>query len=51
MDKFMESSAHPVAHALIEISTPELQIYKCTLNVDAHFQGLRYNKTDAHIVF
>ena len=42
LDRFLENSAHPVTRALIEISTGKLQIYKCTLNVDAHFQGLRY---------
>ncbi|GJJ77753.1 seipin [Entomortierella parvispora] len=42
LERFLENSAHPVSQALVQISTGQLQIYKCTLNVDAHFQGLRY---------
>ncbi|KAF9911973.1 Berardinelli-Seip congenital lipodystrophy 2 (seipin) [Linnemannia zychae] len=42
IENFVESSSNPVAMALIEISNPNLQIYRTSLHIDAHFQGLRY---------
>ncbi|KAK3832744.1 MAG: putative adipose-regulatory protein-domain-containing protein [Linnemannia elongata] len=42
IENFVESSSNPVTRALIEISNPGLQIYRTTLHIDAHFQGLRY---------
>ncbi|KAG0276286.1 Berardinelli-Seip congenital lipodystrophy 2 (seipin) [Linnemannia exigua] len=42
IESFVESSLNPVTKALIEISNPGLQIYRTTLHIDAHFQGLRY---------
>ncbi|KAG0053497.1 Berardinelli-Seip congenital lipodystrophy 2 (seipin) [Gryganskiella cystojenkinii] len=42
MEKFKENSHNPVVRAVVDISNAELMIYKCTLNIDAHFQGLRY---------
>lgn len=41
IENFVESSSNPVTRALIEISNPGLQIYRTTLHIDAHFQGLR----------
>ncbi|KAF9152724.1 hypothetical protein BG015_004818 [Linnemannia schmuckeri] len=41
IENFVESSSNPVTKALIEISNPKLQIYRSTLHIDAHFQGLR----------
>jgi len=42
IENFVESSSNPVTKAMIEISTPGLQIYRTALHMDAHFQGLRY---------
>ncbi|KAF9295320.1 hypothetical protein BGZ88_002344 [Linnemannia elongata] len=42
IENFVESASNPVTRALIEISNPGLQIYRATLHIDAHFQGLRY---------
>ncbi|KAF9128345.1 Berardinelli-Seip congenital lipodystrophy 2 (seipin) [Mortierella sp. 14UC] len=42
IENFIESSSNPVTKALIEISNPNLQIYRTSLHIDAHFQGLRY---------
>ncbi|KAF9108201.1 Berardinelli-Seip congenital lipodystrophy 2 (seipin) [Mortierella sp. GBA35] len=41
IENFVETSSNPVTKALIEISNPRLQIYRTTLHIDAHFQGLR----------
>ncbi|KAF9949554.1 Berardinelli-Seip congenital lipodystrophy 2 (seipin) [Mortierella alpina] len=42
IENFVEDSLNPVTKALVSISTPELQVYRSTIHIDAHFQGLRY---------
>ncbi|KAF9135492.1 Berardinelli-Seip congenital lipodystrophy 2 (seipin) [Mortierella sp. 14UC] len=42
IENYVEDSSNPVARAFIEISTPDLQVYKSTIHIDAHFHGLRY---------
>ncbi|KAF9571322.1 Berardinelli-Seip congenital lipodystrophy 2 (seipin) [Mortierella alpina] len=42
IENFVEDSLNPVTSALVSISTPELQVYRSTIHIDAHFQGLRY---------
>ncbi|KAG0211854.1 hypothetical protein BGX28_007309 [Mortierella sp. GBA30] len=42
IENFVEDSANPVSKARVEISHPALQVYKSTIHIDAHFQGLRY---------
>ncbi|KAG9321513.1 hypothetical protein KVV02_001946 [Mortierella alpina] len=42
IENFVEDSFNPVTSALVSISTPELQVYRSTIHIDAHFQGLRY---------
>ncbi|KAF9273854.1 hypothetical protein BGZ68_001145, partial [Mortierella alpina] len=42
IENFVEDSSNPVTSALVSISTPELQVYRSTIHIDAHFQGLRY---------
>ncbi|CAO3571866.1 unnamed protein product [Mortierella alpina] len=42
IENFVEDSSNPVTSARISISTPELQVYRSTIHIDAHFQGLRY---------
>lgn len=41
MKSFVEDSNNPVATVLVEVSSPDLRIYKATLHLDAHFRGLR----------
>ncbi|KAG0015461.1 hypothetical protein BGZ80_009848 [Entomortierella chlamydospora] len=42
VENYVEDAANPVARAFIEISTPDLQVYKSTIQIVAHFYGLRY---------
>ncbi|KAF9929208.1 Berardinelli-Seip congenital lipodystrophy 2 (seipin) [Linnemannia zychae] len=45
IENFIEDSSNPVARAYIEISTPDLQVYRSTIHIDAHFHGLRQLST------
>ncbi|KAF9087861.1 Berardinelli-Seip congenital lipodystrophy 2 (seipin) [Mortierella sp. AD031] len=57
IENYVEDSSNPVARALVEISTPDLQVYKSTIHIDAHFHGLRqvyfmyYYKISTAMVF
>ncbi|KAF9145241.1 Berardinelli-Seip congenital lipodystrophy 2 (seipin) [Mortierella sp. GBA39] len=42
IENYVEDSSNPVARAFVEISTPDLQVYRSTIHIDAHFHGLRY---------
>lgn len=42
VENYIEDSANPVARASIKISSPDLQVYKTSIHIDAHFHGLRY---------
>ncbi|KAF8932893.1 Berardinelli-Seip congenital lipodystrophy 2 (seipin) [Haplosporangium gracile] len=42
IENYVEDSSNPVARAFVEISTPDLQVYKSSIHIDAHFHGLRY---------
>ncbi|KAF8953430.1 Berardinelli-Seip congenital lipodystrophy 2 (seipin) [Haplosporangium bisporale] len=42
IENYVEDSANPVTRAYIEISHPDLQVYRSTIHIDAHFHGLRY---------
>ncbi|KAF9581750.1 Berardinelli-Seip congenital lipodystrophy 2 (seipin) [Lunasporangiospora selenospora] len=42
IENFVEDAANPVTRAYVEISTPELQVYRSSIHIDAHFHGLRY---------
>ncbi|KAG0375106.1 Berardinelli-Seip congenital lipodystrophy 2 (seipin) [Mortierella sp. AD032] len=42
IENYIEDSSNPVARAFVEISTPDLQVYKSSIHIDAHFHGLRY---------
>lgn len=41
VEHFVEDTTNPVARAFIYISTPDLQVYRSTIHIDAHFHGLR----------
>jgi hypothetical protein len=41
IENYVEDSSNPVARAFVEISTPDLQVYRSTIHIDAHFHGLR----------
>lgn len=41
MESFVENSRNPVAKTFVEISNPNLQIYRATLHFDARLYGLR----------
>lgn len=43
IENYIEDSANPVSQAHVEISTPDLQVYKSSIHLDAHFHGLRYD--------
>ncbi|KAG0090896.1 Berardinelli-Seip congenital lipodystrophy 2 (seipin) [Podila epicladia] len=55
MKSFVEDSNNPVARVLVEVSSPDLRIYKATLHLDAHFRGLRhlmyYNRITTALIF
>ncbi|KAF9325035.1 hypothetical protein BG006_011448 [Podila minutissima] len=55
MKSFVEDSNNPVATVLVEVSSPDLRIYKATLHLDAHFRGLRrlmyYNRIATALIF
>ncbi|KAF9923537.1 hypothetical protein BGZ65_008822, partial [Modicella reniformis] len=42
IEHYVEDASNPVARAWISISTPDLQVYRSTIHIDAHFHGLRY---------
>ncbi|KAG0348497.1 Berardinelli-Seip congenital lipodystrophy 2 (seipin) [Podila humilis] len=42
IENYVEDSANPVSRAYVEISHPDLQVYKSSIHIDAHFHGLRY---------
>lgn len=42
IENYIEDSANPVTRAYVEISHPDLQVYRSTIHIDAHFHGLRY---------
>ncbi|KAJ8661207.1 hypothetical protein O0I10_002956 [Lichtheimia ornata] len=42
IEGFMENKAHPVTHAIVSVSTHQLQVYDADLRVIADFHGLRY---------
>ncbi|KAI7827081.1 putative adipose-regulatory protein-domain-containing protein [Gamsiella multidivaricata] len=42
VENYIEDASNPVARAYVEISSPELQVYKSSIHIDAHFHGLRY---------
>ncbi|KAG0027754.1 Berardinelli-Seip congenital lipodystrophy 2 (seipin) [Podila clonocystis] len=42
IENYVEDSANPVTRAYVEISHPDLQVYRSTIHIDAHFHGLRY---------
>ncbi|TPX60076.1 hypothetical protein SpCBS45565_g07584 [Spizellomyces sp. 'palustris'] len=42
LEKYEESEAYPIHHALIRLSDNRLQLYQTKLHVDANFQGLRF---------
>ncbi|KAF8932963.1 hypothetical protein BGZ52_008961 [Haplosporangium bisporale] len=42
MESFVENSSNPVSKTFVQVSNPDLQIYRATLHFDAHFHGLRY---------
>ncbi|KAF9906488.1 Berardinelli-Seip congenital lipodystrophy 2 (seipin) [Lobosporangium transversale] len=42
VENYVEDAVNPVARARVEISSPDLQVYKTTIHIDAHFHGLRY---------
>ncbi|KAI8349554.1 putative adipose-regulatory protein-domain-containing protein [Mortierella sp. GBAus27b] len=42
IENFVESAGNPVTRARVTISTPDLQVYKSTIHIDARFHGLRY---------
>ncbi|KAG0096234.1 Berardinelli-Seip congenital lipodystrophy 2 (seipin) [Podila epicladia] len=42
IENYIEDSANPVTRAYIELSHPDLQVYRSTIHIDAHFHGLRY---------
>jgi len=41
MESFVENSSNPVAKTFVEVSNPNLQIYRATLHFDARLYGLR----------
>ena len=41
IENYVEDSSNPVARAFVRISTPDLQVYRSTIHIDAHFHGLR----------
>ncbi|KAG0286617.1 Berardinelli-Seip congenital lipodystrophy 2 (seipin) [Linnemannia gamsii] len=45
IENYVEDSSNPVARAFVEISTPDLQVYRSTIHIDAHFHGLRQVST------
>ncbi|KAF9152532.1 Berardinelli-Seip congenital lipodystrophy 2 (seipin) [Linnemannia schmuckeri] len=45
IENYVEDSSNPVARAFVEISTPDLQVYKSSIHIDAHFHGLRQIST------
>ncbi|KAF9116613.1 Berardinelli-Seip congenital lipodystrophy 2 (seipin) [Mortierella sp. AM989] len=45
VENYVEDVDNPVARATIEISTPDLQVYKSTIHIVAHFHGLRQIST------
>ncbi|KAF9937792.1 hypothetical protein BGZ67_000889 [Mortierella alpina] len=44
IENFVQKSSHPVVKAYLEISSPDLQIYKSSVHIDAHFHGLRQHR-------
>ncbi|KAF9950085.1 hypothetical protein BGZ72_008177 [Mortierella alpina] len=42
IENFVQKSSQPVAKAYLEVSSSDLQIYKSSVHIDAHFKGLRY---------
>ncbi|KAG0057054.1 Berardinelli-Seip congenital lipodystrophy 2 (seipin) [Gryganskiella cystojenkinii] len=55
IENYIEDSSNPVSRALVQISSPDLQVYKSSIHLDAHFHGLRffmyYYKISTALVF
>ncbi|KAK9766377.1 hypothetical protein K7432_004596 [Basidiobolus ranarum] len=42
IERVVENYDDPITHAIVNISSPKLQIYSAKLRLDARFEGLRY---------